>query len=61
MAKKIKTLQENIDALDFKINKANAKSIELKKGNKNDKIVAALLDEKVNNSWVKQKEKLEKP
>ena len=57
--KKLHGKQENIDALDVRITKADDRVTNLKKGNKNDKIVADLLEAKVNDTWVKQKEKLE--
>lgn len=61
MAKKVKKLknQDQIDKLDVRIKKFNAKTTKLKKGNKNDKIVAKLLADKVKKTLVKQKEQLE--
>ena len=52
-------IEENIELLDMHIFKGDAIVVNLKKGNKNDKIVAGLLEDKINNTWVKQKEKLE--
>jgi hypothetical protein len=54
-----KTKEENIELLDSNILKKEVITTDLKKGNANDKIVAALVEEKVNNTWVKQKEELE--
>ncbi len=58
MAKKTK--EDNIDELDAKISVLKQKAIDLRKGNKNDKIVGDLIDDLVDDSWVKQKDKLEK-
>jgi hypothetical protein len=57
--KKLKTKQENIDELDSRIAAFNDKTSALKNGNKNDKIVATILETKVENTLVKQKEELE--
>ena len=54
-----KTTEEHIELLNTRIIKGDIVVANLKKGNKNDKIVAGLLEDKMNNTWVKQKEKLE--
>ena len=54
-----KTTEEHIQLLDNRIEKVDAVVTQLEVGNKNDKVVAELLRDKVNKKWVAQKEELE--
>ena len=50
---------KHVQDLQIRIDFMSLKSSDKRKGNKNDKIVANLLDEKIAKYWVKQKADLE--
>lgn len=54
-----KTREEHIQLLDNRIDNADMVVAQLETGNDNDKAVAALLKDKVDNTWVAQKAELE--
>ncbi len=51
--------QKRIDELEIKLEKIQLKADDKRKGNKNDKIVADLLEEKAAKYWGQQKEDVE--
>jgi hypothetical protein len=56
---KIKNKAKHIADLELKMENIALKAADKRKGNKNDKIVADLLDEKVAKYWGKQKQDIE--
>ena len=56
---KVKDKAKKIAELDLKIENITLKADAMKKGNKTDKIIAKLLEEKAAMCWGKQKEDLE--